>query len=249
MEQIKTFLGLVTDLFSKDKPVTAVVDGKTYAIKQDRTLGDYVRPPAPTDKPTLYVQTLTGFIDALTAKVDSFDDKSAVQVIDHQTVALVSLEADEFGRRHEWLRARNGEATPFPFDEFMVPDRFIIALQSGFAFTENTVQLQRLASSLSSESVISVQDDGLSQKIETKQGGVSRNQVDLPPRIPLFAYRTFREVDPTQSEFMVRLQGKTGELPKIALLQIDAGRWKYDTMLMVRKYLEDRLPADTTIIA
>ncbi len=249
MEQLKSLLGLVTDLFSKDKPVTTVVDGRTYAIKENRTLGEYVRPPAPIDKPTLELQTLTGFIDAVKAKIDSFDEKCAVLVDDFENVALVSLEADEFGRRHEWLRATNQENAPFNFDTFMVPETFIIALQSGFLPTDNTVQLQRLASSLSNESVISVQDDGLSQKIETKQGGVTRGQVELPPRIPLMAYRTFREVDPTTSEFMVRLKGQNGQLPHIALMQIDAGRWKYDTMLMVRNYLAERLPKDTVILA
>lgn len=249
MQQLSSLIALATDLFSKDKPITTTVDGKTYAIKADRTLGEYVRPPAPTAKPTLNLVTLTGFIDAVKAHVDSFDKKSAIQVIDPDTVALVALEADEFGRRHEWIRATNEEENPFPFDEYLVPEKFLILLQSGFLPTENVISLQRVASTLSNESSITTQDDGFSQRVTVQQGGVTRSEVDLPPRIPLFAYRTFREVDPVQSEFLLRLQGKQGQLPSIALLQVDAGKWKHDAMLLVRNYLKRSLPEGTIIIA
>jgi hypothetical protein len=235
----------------KPQPISVTVEGAHYAVvpgQHGPAVGAHIRLPAPTAKHTLQLATLTGFVDAFKADIDEFPDKVAVHVLDPITVALVSLQADEFGRRHQWLRAVCGEENPFPFDTFQTPEAFLIRLQSGFLPTENVIALQRLASSLTTENSVGVADDGLSQVITIKQGTVTRDAITLPPRIELFAYRTFREIDPIASDFMVRLKGKPGELPQIALLQIDAGKWKMNTVGVVSKWLEEKLP-DAVVIA
>lgn len=238
-------LKFLTNLHDQ-RPITAAVGGADYRVNADRTLGAVIAPP---DKPTLKLVTLTGFVDAYNAKIDSFPAKVAVQVRDHLNVDLVSLEADEVGRRHVWLTATCPEVNPFPFDTYQVPEMFLINLQSGFLPTENVVSLQVLASTLTNEGAsIGTQDDGLSQTITTKQGSVARGEVKLPPRIELFAYRTFREIDPVASEFLLRLKGQPGQLPNLALLQIDAGKWKLDTMQVVATWLRRQL-ADAVVIA
>jgi hypothetical protein len=235
----------------KPQPISVTVEGEHYAVvpgQHGPALGAHIRLPVPIATPTLKLATLTGFVDAYNAALDEFSETAAVHVIDPITVALVSLRADEFGRRHEWLRAVCGETNPFPFDTYQTPEAFLINLQSGFLPTDNVISLQRLASSLTSENSVGVADDGLSQVITVKQGTVTRDTVTLPPRIELFAYRTFREIDPIASDFMVRLKGKPGELPTIGLLQIDAGKWKMDTVGVVSKWLEAALP-DAVVIA
>ena len=228
------------------RPITATVGGVNYRVSADRTLGEPIAPPA---KPTLKLVTLTGFVDAYKAAIDSFPSKVAVRVRDHLSVDLVSLEADPVGGRHVWLTATCPEVNPFPFDTYQVPEMFLINLQSGFLPTDNVVALQVLASTLTNEGAsIGTQDDGLSQTVTTKQGSVARAEVKLPPRIQLLAYRTFREIDPIASEFMLRLKGQAGQLPNIALLQIDGGRWKLSTMQVVALWLRKQLP-DATVIA
>jgi len=233
------------------KPSTIVkeVNGVTYSVTpgaNGEALGDIVAPP---ESPYLSLRTLTGFVDAFNAKIDEFPETVAVHVVDHINVQLLSLRDDGFGRRHRWLSAVCQEKNPFPFDEYVIPEKFLLALQSGFLPTEEVIKLQRLASSLTTENSVGTQDDGLSQTITVKQGSVTRTTVELPPRIPLFAYRTFREVDPVKSEFLVRLKGQPGQLPSIGLLQVDADKWKTDTMLRVATWLKAELPAGTTIIA
>jgi hypothetical protein len=235
------------------QPIALAVADRDYRVKTGPyglELGELIVPPA---KPTLHVVSLTGFRDAFEAGIDDFDEaeegKSAVQVIDHETVALVSLEADENGRRHEWLRATNREKNPFPFDSYQVPETFLINLQRGFLPTEEIVQLQRLASSLTNESSIGTQDDGMSQTVTVKQGAVTKSEIPLPKRIKLFPYRTFREIDPVESEFLVRIKGEPGKLPTIALIEIDGSKWKHDTALLMKSWLRRELIAGTVIIA
>lgn len=245
---------MITDLFKQLKqafnpvPPTYKVDGREYMVRQTSDgpeLGKLIVPPS---KPTLQLNTLTGFRDAYVAKIDGFAD-SVVQVIDHNTVGLVALKADENGQRHEWMRSVNQEGNPFPFEQHQTPEQFLLSLQMGFLPTEEVIQLQRLASSLSNESSISTQDDGYSQSITVKQGAVTRAEIPLPKRIKLMPYRTFREIDPVESEFIVRLKGASGQLPTIALIPVDAGRWKNDTALLVKYWLTANLPKDAVVIA
>jgi hypothetical protein len=234
----------------RPEPLDHIVDGRAYKVTpgpDGPEMGDIIAPPVAS---SLNLASLTGFVDAFNANIDNFASKKvAVHVVDHLTVTLTSLEADDFGRRHEWLRSTCREKNPFPFDTYQTPEMFLINLQSGFLPTEEVIQLQRLASSLTNESSVGVQDDGLSQTVTVKQGAVTRGQVDLPRRIALLPYRTFREVDPIQSEFLVRLKGSPGQLPQIALLELDAGGWKHSTALVMKRWLTGNLPATTVVIA
>jgi hypothetical protein len=206
-------------------------------------------PVAPVAKPTLKVQTLTGLVAAFNSKIDEFPEKVGLHVIDPLTVALVSLDADEYGRRHEWVRAVCGEATPFQFGVYQDAERFLIDIQSSFLPTDNVIALQKVASSLSAESSITVQDDGFSQVVTVKKGGVTYSEVPVPPRIELYVYRTFREIDPVRGSFMFRMRGNKDAPPTVTLMDIDAGKWKLNAMGLVGSYLQQNLPKDVVVIA
>ncbi|HEY5056997.1 MAG TPA: hypothetical protein VII58_12610, partial [Acidobacteriaceae bacterium] len=131
------------------QPLVEALDGRNYEVNPGQfgaSLGSLIAPPR---KPTLQLISLTGFRDVFVAGIDGFDDtaeaKTAIQVVDHNTVALVSLDADDLGRRHEWMRSVNREANPFPFDQYQTPEAFLLALQMGFLPTENIIQLQKFA--------------------------------------------------------------------------------------------------------
>jgi hypothetical protein len=242
VEKIKTAL--------HPQPVDVQIDGRNYRVKTGPygiELGEQILAPV---TPGLQLNSLSGFRDAYLAGVDEFGaGKTVVQVVDYNTVELVSVEPEETGVRRSFLRSMNLEKNPFPFDSYQTPEQFLLSLQMGFLPTEEVIQLQKFASALTNESSIGTQDDGYSQQITVKQGAVTRAEVKLPPRIKLMPYRTFREIDPVQSEFIVRLKGAQGALPIIALIPVDAGRWKHDTALLVKYWLVAELPEDTVVIA
>jgi hypothetical protein len=247
---LKSIHTAVTGFFHP-QPITHKLGDQEYRVVPSSfglQLESLIVPPA---KPSLQVKSLTGFLDTFAAGIDDFAaaGKVAVHVVDHETVALVSLEADAYGRRHEWLRAVNTEKNPFPFDAYQQPEAFLLSLQQGFLPTEDVVQLQKLASALSSDSSISTNDDGFSQTVTVKQGAVTRGTAEIPKRIKLMPYRTFREIDPVESEFIVRLKGAPGSLPTVALIPVDAGKWKHDTALLVKRWLVGQLPDNTVVIA
>jgi hypothetical protein len=230
-----------------NRPIIQVVGDNSYAVKADRTLGDVIRDPAPTAKPTLALSTLTGFVDAFTAKVDEFPAEVAVQIESYDSVALVSLRADEFGRRHTWLRAKSAEINPFKFQTYYDPEEFVIALQVSFAPSENLTTLLKVCSNLTAGCSVQVSDDGFTQTVVMTEGGVTRTGVAIPPRMALAPYRTFREIEPIESDFLLRMQGKRDALPQIALFAVDGGGWKHDTALAVKAWMQEQLPQATVI--
>lgn len=238
-----------------DRPVTTEVAGTPYAVKADGTLGDRIPPAlpiAPVATPVLSLTTLTGLVAAFNANLDGFNVKgaSAVQVESFDSVALVSLAADEWGRRHVWARAKSTEVNPFKFGEYMDAEMFLITAQAGFMPIDgHYTNMLKLCSSLKAGSSVQVADDGYSQKVVIQEGGVQHGEVELPPRVSLRPYRTFREVDPVESDFLLRFKAQKEALPVVALIPVDAGRWKTDTALMVRSWLEKNLPDGVTIIA
>jgi hypothetical protein len=255
---VMDFVG-VLDWFKQlnrpDRPVTVQVNGSAFAVKENGTLGDAVHPVlpvAPVATPVLSLSTLTGLVAAFNADVDKFTGKgaSAIQVESFDSVALVSLEADEWGRRHVWARAKSAEVNPFKFGEYLDPEVFLITAQAGFMPIDgHYTNMLKLCSSLKAGSSVQVADDGYSQKVVIQEGGVTHGEVELPPRVSLRPYRTFREVDPVESDFLLRFKAQKDALPLAALIPVDAGRWKTDTALMVAGWLKKNLPEGATVIA
>jgi len=237
----------VAGLFRKEDPITVEVDGKNYAIKSDRTLGEFVRPPAPLAKPTLILKTLTGLCAAYEAKLDEFPEEVALQVESFDSVALVSLRADEFGRRHVWARTKSENENPFRFGVYYAIEDFIIALQSSFLPSDNVSALTAMCSSVTAGSSVQVADDGISMVVTVQEGAMTRGNVNVPNRLPLAPYRTFREIDPVASDFLFRMKPVKDGLPTATLLEVDGGKWKLDTVLAISSYLSLALPEATVI--
>lgn len=253
--EVVRILDWFKSLKDKPQPVTVEVKGVDFAVKTDGTLGDPVRPVipvAPVETPVLNLTTLSGLVAAFKANVDGFAElgASAVQVESFDSVALVSLQADEWGRRHVWARAKSTEVNPFKFGEYLDPELFLITAQAGFMPIDgHYTNMLRLCSSLKAGSSVQVADDGYSQSVVIQEGGVSHGEVQLPPRVSLRPYRTFREVDPVESDFLLRFKAQKDALPAVALIPVDAGRWKTDTAFTVAAWLKKNLPDTAKVIA
>jgi len=247
---LDVFLDNVLDRLRDRRPVTVKVGEHDYAVKIDGTIGDAVRPPGPQYiKPTFAVSSLAALVALCEAKVDEFDKgATALHVVDHLTVQLVSLKADECGHRHVYAAAKHVEETRFKFNAYTEAEDFIIAFRSSFLFNENAVMIQQLVSNLSSGQSVNVADDGVSQQLEIKAGVTGKQGVVIPSEgIELIPWRTFRDASPVTSRFLLRLRSVKDGLPQIALFDIDQ-KWKIDTVHSIATWLSARVK-DATVIA
>lgn len=236
-----------------ERPVTVTVGEQAYAVKSDGTIGEPIRellPIAPPANPTLEVSTLSGLVAAVKSKLDGLDPQAvALRVVDVHAVEVVSLESDKYARRHVWVRAKHAAETKFEFDKYYSsPESFLIAFRSSFHFNDEAVKVAKLCSVVSSGDSVAVTDDGISQAIQVNAGTVTRSTVDLPADgIPLIPWRTFREANPVESKFLLRMKGVKESLPHIALFEIDA-KWRVETVQAIATYLRRELP-ELAIIA
>jgi hypothetical protein len=235
----------ILDRLKDKRPVTHEVKGQAYKVEANGTLGAAVRELAPQfEAPTFNVSTLLGLASLHAAGVDAFDKSSVgLHIVDHRQVQLVSVKADEFGRRHVYATAKHVQDTPFVFDKYYSsPEDFLIAFRASFYFNDEAVKVQQLCSAVGAGEAVAVTDDGLSQEVVVKTGTVTKASVQLPPDgVPLIPWRTFREVSPVQSRFLLRMKGVKDALPHIALFEIDA-RWQLDTKNAIADWLKSNIP-------
>jgi hypothetical protein len=243
-------LHYVFNRFKADRPVTVEVNEQQYAVKSDGTLGEPVRQLRPQwDAPTFPVSTLLGLAALYTAGVDNVDKSQvAFHIASPTRVELVSFKADEFGRRHVYAIAAHGLDTPFKFNEYYKsPEDFLIAFRASFYFNEEAVKVQQLCSTIGSGEAVAVSDDGMSQEVVVKTGTVTKASVQLPTDgVALIPWRTFREVNPVESRFLLRMKGVKDGLPQIALFEIDA-KWQLDTKAAIASWIAGELPSATVI--
>lgn len=233
-----------------ERPVTEEVKGQPYAVQANGTLGEPVRALAPQWRnPTLNVATLQSLADACTGGLDGLDaGKVAFHISSYREVRIISLAADEFGYRHVWAQAKHNAETPFGFGTYYEPEEFLIKFRSSFFFNDEAVKVQQLCSSVGSGDAVLVTDDGISQSVEVKSGTVTRSSVALPADgVQLIPWRTFRDVHPVQSRFLLRMKAVKDALPKIALFEIDA-KWELDTIASIRHWIEKNV-AGAKVIA
>lgn len=231
------------------KPVTHKVGEQEYAVTAEGTLGAPVRALAPQwDKPTLKVITLSEIKALCEAELDDFDAKKVgLHVANYNTVRLVSLKADEFGRRHVYAQAEHTIETPFRFGVFTDAEKFLIDFRTSFYFDDEAVKVQSLCSNLESGVSVTLADDGIGQKLEVKAGTSSKSDVQIPGSgISLIPWRTFRDASPVSSNFLLRFKTVKDSLPQIALFEVDQ-KWQLDTMQSVAAWLRHHVKGVTVI--
>jgi hypothetical protein len=248
---IKEALDFLTKLQTPKNPITVTVHGQPFTVKPDGTLGDFIREPdTRVHYSALEVNTLSALVMAYTACLDDLDTKAAaVHIVDPLLVEIIELGADDHGYRHTFARARHEAEIDFTFDNFYLPEEFLIKFRAAFYFNEEATKVQKLCSTLEAGSSVSVADDGMSQTVVITSGTINKTPVTLPAEgVPLIPWRTFREADPVESKFLLRMKTAKEGLPRIALFEIDE-KWRLDTIASIAKYLKTNLPEGAIILA
>lgn len=215
-----------------DGPFTGK-DGKEYISAQYERLYDDPRPDP------LKIYSLDGLKDYLSENVDKLEmDKLIIHVVDHETVFLLTDVHGEKNERHKIMEVRL-DGNEFAFDRFVPQEKFIISVKSLFQHTEDMDLILHHTAKVSTESAVLTHDDGVTQQVQVKQGikGALVEANDLKSIVTLKPYRTFREVEQVESEFLFRM--RTGDGVECALFEADGGTWKNKARQKTAEYLKD----------
>lgn len=214
-------------------------ENKIYQI-EDKTFSDHQL--TLVEAPRFYRNTVTfGSLDAIVkmtkAEIADYTDGTEpvfILVNDHKNVSV-------------FTRPDNREKRRYPYEAKCVDADFregwreqqaaIIELRSRFIPTEDSEYLVDLVSRINNEQGVQSNDNGVSQVVVTKQGVTLMGAETVKPRLSLQPFRTFREVNQPESDFILRLD----ENGRVGLFEADGGIWKMEAKDNIKAYLEEHL--------
>lgn len=159
-----------------------------------------------------------------------------IQVEDHETVKLY-LRKNEYEERQEIMLAKFDEVS-FPYGQYMLPEDFIIRVQTTFRESEEKKKVIGLSSKITGSHVKTDEDDGIAQVVTVIDTAGRKDYQKTDPIVNLAPSRTFAESEQPVSPFLYRVK-KFDELSKVALFEDDSGAWKVQAVKNVVEYLRN----------
>lgn len=195
---------------------------------------------APPKIETLAVNSLTAVVDYLKGQPDG--DAKRFVVCDEDSVDVYSEPDRQFNRRTHWLQASaQNDWGEGKLNRYLSQVDFTIWLQTCFAPSPDLERALAIAANLKSEKVVDGSDNGLAQTVAVRSGAKSEF-VSIQNPFLLAPYRTFPEITPVLSPFILRLQnGKENEPPQLALFAGADATWRVETRRRVKAFLEAEL--------
>lgn len=162
-------------------------------------------------------------------------DQVLIQVVDYRKVRVFTTLDGEMDRC--WLYECEADTPRVKTGTFMSHEEAVIQLRSLYIPTADTDYLLNLLSSVSKESKVSSNDNGVSQTVEARTGVALTTNVEVRPYINLQPFRTFLEVPQPESMFLLRLDNDG----RIGLFEADGGVWKLEATRNIAAFFEDKL--------
>ncbi|WP_424685111.1 hypothetical protein [Enterococcus sp.] len=211
------------------------VDERWYAINANGEAKEIMLPRVFNAEEPLLINTLSGFVNYVKAKLDRANQHLIVHIKNAKEVHLKGLLAEDGSR--EVLATAQPLIPRFDFNHFMDMESFVIALQSKFVKNDDRQILLQVAGNVAEENVKKTGDDGVSQAVTINKGVASKADVKVPNPVELAPYRTFLEVKQPTSQFIFRMQ----DGPRGAIFEADGGAWNNQAIVNVREYLKEQL--------
>jgi hypothetical protein len=211
-----------------------------------------VYPDPSTVLPTvLKIGTLQGVADYVSGELAGIEGL----VVAVESPTSVKVLVPVFGEQRQQLIfvQANPVLPTIPLGQYLDAEQFLIILQTCFVESDARTAVQTYAAQFSSKLMADIEDDGISQSVQT-QRGLTRASVAQAFKNPtlLAPFRTFPEIAQPVSPFILRMKqdSSSGELTaKTTLLEADGGAWRPPTIKAIGAWLAAELPAGTPILA
>lgn len=210
------------------------IDGKHYSTEQLY----YIKPILDETPNTsaISISTLTGLVDYIKGGVDALQETTLVVHVVSPTQVNVYSELKKDATRNNFISCKGWTPT-ITYGQFMDVENFNIMLQSCFLQNDGSAAVLKVVGSVVEENVTSANDDGVSQKVTGRAGIVKNAEIEVPNPVILCPFRSFAEVEQTESKFVFRM--KLG--PVAAIFEADGGIWRIFAMQAVKEYLVENL--------
>jgi hypothetical protein len=229
--------------------LTVNVDGREYT---PANLKPVIYNPKPS---TLIVHNLRGFCGFINNDIDNAikGKPHLIVVKSHDSVRIISdYDSDEKERTCLVSAEMAQSLKVFPFGKFFSQEEFAIMFRSLFSKKDKDDfdYVLSYVSKLTGGTEIQTEDDGITQKVNVKTGvsGALKEKTELKAIVKLSPYRTFREIEQPESEFLLRIRLDNNESPTVALFEADGGAWINQATQNIVDYIQS-LVLDIPVIA
>jgi hypothetical protein len=205
---------------------------------------DLVKPPMP---PGINVTTLDGLVNLLEVGYNAgYGRKPSdlfVHVLDWQQVHVVPKHSDGYGQQPALIHARPLEGiSGFKFNEVTSQEKFIIGLQTCFEKNADLYYLLDLASHIDATEKVVQEDTGVTQNVTLQRSqALGKEQAAVKGRVKLAPFRTFRELEQPESDFVFRVHPGGS----CSLNEADGGAWKITAVGLIAEWLSNRMKTST----
>lgn len=207
-----------------------------------------ITPPEKYEPKPIRFSQLSGLISF--AKGLKTDDPLMIAVSSPSMIVLQGeLQAKNFNKRFVYATAELNFSL-FNFGKFMTLEEAVIGIQSLFYRDDNCEAVLDLLSNIVDESLVTLEDSGMSQTVNVKTGITTKSKVTVPKTVTAAPYRTFPEVVQPSSTFILRFRKSGGGLT-CAMFEADGNAWKIQAVDEIKRWIETELEgkADIPVIA
>lgn len=226
---IKSAMKYIADLVESKRKIESIeIKGATYTECNLSRIDEYVPRCECLD-----FTDLDGMCENVAANLEmNCHNLPLTFVVEPQEVRVYS-HYDVNKKRELIFRARSQHPS-IPFGQFLDIEHMVIVLQTCFEDSDNKNNLIQLISNISKEQKVSLEDDGITQKVVVREGITTKQTVAVPPLIRLAPFRSFYELERDNQLFLLRVD-RNG---RVALFDADGGSWKHWTQKAIRSFLE-----------
>lgn len=224
---LRNFVNRIVELAA---PTHFEIRGQHYANCNLTRIPEYKDMPE-----SITVNGLDSVCKLVRKEADAIGRGIFIQIESHDRVKVFSTYDEQYDR--SYLYKCCADTPGVTVGRFQAYENAVIELRSLYIPNEGSKYLLDLLKSITSESKIISNDNGVTQTVEAKRGIAMSQMVEIKPRVALKPFRTFVEVEQPESEFLLRISDD-GE---IGLYEADGGVWKLEATRNVAKYFEKEL--------
>lgn len=181
---------------------------------------------------TLHFGDLSSLVPILKQELSEFILPLYIVVDSHKSVSVVT--AMDMDRDREIAYSIECNDSPFCYGRVYDFENFVIALRSMFVQNEDSKRLLASLKRITDGNTVSLEDDGVTQRVTTSKGIMTSGQV-ISPIQRLSPFRTFTEIEQPTSDFLFRIKEGGG----FALYEADGGAWKQAAKNNIKAYYEE----------
>lgn len=205
------------------------IDGRTYT-QDSLTLVE-----EPRYRPSVIkVQGLESIVSLIYTEIDVLNAPLFVEVTGHKTVSVYSTYNNRFERQDLYHAVSDMPDFGFGWKEYQ---EAMISFRSQFIQDGDVSYILDLLSKISDENSVKTEDNGLSQSVQINKGVMLKGTAIVKPIVKLTPYRTFKELEQPESEFLLRLD----EGGRVGLFEADGGMWKLEAKKRIADYFKKEL--------